>query len=93
MKESLRRKTARRDFNESCESRGKISIMNSYGTPIGKPICIRSLRRANRIWLKIWQGHIGADTPATGYKKNSARAISRSVRLLERQINRKKWVR
>lgn len=88
MKESLRRAIARRDHQYSIgDGSGRISIPNRYGHPIGKPVCIRSIRRANRRWLKLWRGHNGADTPATVYSKNSSCKVARTARLLKSHIN------
>lgn len=88
MKESLRRAIARRDWLEREEPGfAKVSIMNLYGQPIGKKVCVRSLRRANRQWMDFWKGHDGSDTPKSVYKKNSSNRIARSVRQIDRAIN------
>lgn len=87
MTKSLTRALRRRAFSQLEQMVGKVSIMNSYGSPIGKPLCIRSLRRANRQWAKIFLGKVGSDMPDALYCRNSSKRIARSVRSIARHIN------
>jgi hypothetical protein len=88
MTKSLTRALRRRAWNESngYAEGSRVSIPNLYGNPIGKPICVRSIRRANRRWLKLWRGQPAADTPATVYAKNSSCHATRCARMLKRNI-------
>ena len=88
MTKSLTRALRRRAWNESngYAEGSRVTIPNMYGKPIGKPVCIRSIRRAHRRWLKLWRGAIGADTPATVYKKNGSCSVARCARQLNAQI-------
>lgn len=81
MTERTRRAIATKNFSHGLY---RVSISNRYGPPIHKPICIRSLRRANRQWLSAWWGKDGAGTKADCYAKNSSKRIARSIRHIKR---------
>lgn len=88
MKESLRRAIARRDFNRAngfASEERQVTIMNMYGTPIHKPVCVRSIRRARRQFTKGWKGLSSFDVnPAMTYKRNSSCRVAREVRVIKR---------
>jgi hypothetical protein len=88
MTKSLTRALRRRTFMEANGDPrfGKVSIPNLYGNPIGKPICIRSIRRANRRWLKLWRQYPGSSTPNAVYNENSSCRVARAARLLKANI-------
>lgn len=87
MRKALERRALRRDYTDGEQFGESIGIINSYGDPIGKKVCIRSLRRANRQWFKKWQDYAD-DSKLVLQVKNSSNRISRSVRQINRSINR-----